>query len=538
VSSARPRAARPSARRRLLVAGGTVAALAVGAVAAGAGPASAFGSPTTATAQSAGADAQLQPYVLDTFGRTVSGGWGTDVRAGTWTLTGTATAFRVAGGYGTMTMPKAGGGYTARLATVPSTDTEVQARVGLASKPTAGTAALYVVGRSIDASSGYRVKLKIAADGKTVASLVRLDSTGTKTIVTSTAALSITPGKDVQVRFQVTGTGTTRLRAKVWAVGTAEPSGWTMTATDTTAKLQKPGGIAFTTTTPALSGATVARYADVWAGPTGAPRVLSPQVPAPGTVVPDATRTGVPAGTKLTVYNGNLVITQPGTVVDGLDIRGFVSVKARDVTIRNSVVRGAPTTKAQGLVTSESTGSLTIEDSELYNATPNWYVDGLRGQNIVARRLNIHDVIDTMHIYGNNVTLESSWLHDTLHYADDPSHSDGTHDDNIQIVKGDNLRFVGNRVEGAYNAAMMFTQGSGVVSNVTVDKNFFGGGACTINIAESGAGAIAGLSFTNNTFNTDSRKGCAVISPVTTTAKTTYTNNSYPDGTAIVVKKG
>jgi hypothetical protein len=143
-----------------------------------------------------------------------------------------------------------------------------------------------------------------------------------------------------------------------------------------------------------------------------------------------------------------------------------------------------------------------------------------------------------MHVYGSNVSLESSWLHDTLHYADDPSHVDGTHDDNIQIVKGDNLRFVGNRVEGAYNAAMMFTQGSGIVSNVTVDRNFFGGGACTINIAESGLGPIAGLSFTNNTFAMDSRKACAVISPETTTAKTAYTNNLFTDGTAIVVKRG
>jgi hypothetical protein len=435
-------------------------------------------------------------------------------------------------------MPNAGGNYTSLLATAPSTDTEVQARVGLASKPAGGTSDLYVVGRAIDTTSGYRVKLKVAADGKTTASILRVDGTAAKSIATSAAPLSITPGNDLQVRFQVVGSGTTELRAKIWAVGTHEPADWTLSTTDTTPALQNAGGIAFTTFTPALAGQTVARYSDVWAGPSAAPRELDRQVPEPGTVVPDATNTGVPAGTKLTVHNGNLVITQPGTVIDGLDIRGFVSVKAKDVTIKNSIVRGAPTTKYQGLVTSESTGSLTIEDSELFNATPSWYVDGLRGQNITAKRLNIHDVIDTMHIYGNNVTLESSWLHDTLHYEDDPSHSDGTHDDNIQIVKGDNLKFVGNRVEGAYNAAMMFTQGSGLVSNVTVDKNFFGGGSCTINIAESGKGAINGLSFTNNTFAMDSRKGCAAISPATTTAKSVFTNNLFTDGTPIVVKKG
>jgi len=275
----------------------------------------------------------------------------------------------------------------------------------------------------------------------------------------------------------------------------------------------------------------------VWAGPTAAPRELDRQIPAPGTVMPDATNTGVPVGTKLTAYNGNLTITQPGTVIDGLDIRGVVTVKAKDVTIKNTIVRAQPTSN-KALITVESTGSATIEDTELFNETPNYVVDGLRGQNITAKRLNIHDVIDTVHLYGDNTTIESSWLHDTLHYADDPSHSDGTHDDNIQIVKGSNLKFVGNRLEGAYNAAMMFTQGSGIVSNVTMDKNYFGGGACTINIAESGKGPIQGLKFTNNTFGTDSRKACNVISPATTTAVTTYTNNVDTTGKAIVVKKG
>ena len=534
MSSARPR----TAARRLLLAAGS-GALVVGFVAVGTTPASAWGAPESAAAMSVGADESLQPYVLDSFGRTSTGSWGTDAHAGTWSHAGPAEVFNVAGGYGTMTMPTQGGNHTAYLPTAPSTDTEVQARVGLASKPTNGTSDLYVVGRAIDDRSGYRVKVKVQANNDAVVSIIRVDGTAAKSLVTSSAPFKVVPGQDLQVRFQVTGTGTTELRAKVWAVGTPQPADWTLTTTDTTAALQKAGGIGFTTYTPSIStGATVARYSDVWAGPTAAPRELDRVTPEAGTVMPDATNTGVPAGTKLTVHNGNLVITQPGTVIDGLDIRGFVSVKAKDVTIRNSIVRGVPTTKAQGLVTSESTGSLTIEDSELFNATPNWFVDGLRGQNITAKRLNIHDVIDTMHIYGNNVTLESSWLHDTLHYDNDPSHSDGTHDDNIQIVKGDNLKFVGNRVEGAYNAAMMFTQGSGIVSNVTVDKNFFGGGSCTINIAESGKGAINGLSFTNNTFAKDSRKGCAAISPATTTAKSVFTNNLYTDGTAIVVKKG
>ncbi|NHB84225.1 hypothetical protein G7085_05190 [Tessaracoccus sp. HDW20] len=42
--------------------------------------------------------------------------------------------------------------------------------------------------------------------------------------------------------MQVTGTGTTALRLKVWS-GATEPTDWTLTATDTTAALQSAGGI-------------------------------------------------------------------------------------------------------------------------------------------------------------------------------------------------------------------------------------------------------------------------------------------------------
>src|SRR5215510_6849097 len=50
---------------------------------------------------------------------------------------------------------------------------------------------------------------------------------------------------------------------------------------------------------------------------------------------PDATNTGVPAGTVLTPYNGNLVVNTPGAVISGLDIRGTVTINAPNVTLVN-----------------------------------------------------------------------------------------------------------------------------------------------------------------------------------------------------------
>ena len=52
----------------------------------------------------------------------------------------------------------------------------------------------------------------------------------------------------------------------------------------------------------------------------------------------DATNTGY---ITLTKHLGNLTITSPG-VYDGLDISGYVVVKAPNVTLRRCIVRGGP----------------------------------------------------------------------------------------------------------------------------------------------------------------------------------------------------
>ncbi len=47
-----------------------------------------------------------------------------------------------------------------------------------------------------------------------------------------------------------------------------------------------------------------------------------------------------PAPSGRTVYEGDLHVTQPGAVVDSLDIHGFLRIKAANVTVKNTIVRG------------------------------------------------------------------------------------------------------------------------------------------------------------------------------------------------------
>ncbi|MDD0857165.1 hypothetical protein NHF46_03920 [Arthrobacter alpinus] len=47
--------------------------------------------------------------------------------------------------------------------------------------------------------------------------------------------------------MQVTGTGTTTIKAKAWLTSAAEPASWLLTSTDTTAALQVPGSVGVST---------------------------------------------------------------------------------------------------------------------------------------------------------------------------------------------------------------------------------------------------------------------------------------------------
>lgn len=231
--------------------------------------------------------------------------------------------------------------------------------------------------------------------------------------------------------------------------------------------------------------------------------------------MPTPDSTGVPAGTQLRVHTGNLVITRPGTVIDGLDIRGYVDVRASGVIIRNSLIRGGAIGGQASLVQVITPGaSLTIQDSELDPTHRHPKIDGLRGFNITANRIEVRNVVDSGHFWApGNVTIRDSLLHQNLHFENDPGWNGGpSHDDNIQIQSGSNYIIERNRFSGAYNAAIMITQDRGTTSNVRIYLNWIDGGACSVNIAQKGYGPFQNIDVLNNRFDT-SRYTCWILKP-------------------------
>jgi len=259
-------------------------------------------------------------------------------------------------------------------------------------------------------------------------------------------------------------------------------------------------------------------------------------VVVPPAVQPGSTNTGVPVGTKLSVYNGDLTITTAGTVIDGLDIHGFVWVKAANVTIRNSIVRGGQAGTTQRSLISSTQPGVLIEDTELAPAYPSVNIDGLKGYGFTARRLNIHDAVDTAVIYGDNTTIEQSWLHDNRHYASDPRQGGGpSHDDGIQVQGGSNIRLHSNTITGGVNAAIMVTQDYSATTDLTITDSWLGRGACTVNIAQKARGPLQGLQITGNQFTRDSTYKCPMIIDSTTRTTTTASNNTYTDTQPITI---
>ena len=134
-----------------------------------------------------------------------------------------------------------GGSSTATLP-ASNTSTEVTLVASTDKAPTGGGQYFSVIGRQVNATNDYRAKVRTGVGGVVTLYLARTEN-GTETILktTTVSGLTYNAGDKLRVRMQVSGTSPTTLQAKVWKDGTAEPTSWQSTGTDTTASLQAAG---------------------------------------------------------------------------------------------------------------------------------------------------------------------------------------------------------------------------------------------------------------------------------------------------------
>jgi len=198
---------------------------------------------------------------------------------------------------------------------------------------------------------------------------------------------------------------------------------------------------------------------------------------------PSAATTGVKAGSTLTRHNGDITVTKDGTVLANLDIHGFVIVRAKNVTITNSIVRGGKAKGfATGLITDYGYQGLLITDTRIVPEFPSVWFDGIKGSGFTARRVHVSGGVDSIKIQGSNTIVEDSLLENTNYYANDPQQGGTpTHNDNIQIQNGQNVRVTGNTIRGATNFAVLGAASKGNLKLVVKD-NWLDGGHCTLKL--------------------------------------------------------
>lgn len=182
---------------------------------------------------------EVGALAADAFGRAVTGGWGNADVGGAWTVFGAAADAAVAEGSGRLRATA--GAFRGAQLSISAQDVDLRADVLLERAPTGGGTYVYLVSRT-DGPTRYALQLRFSATGSVTASLVSVVDEVDTVLASYRLSGTYTPGSVLTVRFRTAGMGTTSLRAKAWASGTAEPD-WQVSATDATAALQRPGAV-------------------------------------------------------------------------------------------------------------------------------------------------------------------------------------------------------------------------------------------------------------------------------------------------------
>lgn len=241
---------------------------------------------------------------------------------------------------------------------------------------------------------------------------------------------------------------------------------------------------------------------------------------------------------------GSITITEPDTILDGLDIHGYVSIKAPNVTLKRCIIRGgAPATQGQNAllnITAANAGGYLVEDVTLVPDYPNVRQNGVYVNKAGRfRRIDLSGTVDGIVAYGNGVEVLDSYLHDFVTYPSDPAQGGKpSHSDGIQVQAGQGVTIRGTTITGANNAAIMVQQDAGAISDLTIETCYLDGGGATVNFGSTGA-PKTNLFMRNNRFGPNRRNiGMAIIANPTQSPLTAVGNVWDDTGLPVTVTRG
>lgn len=201
---------------------------------------------------------------------------------------------------------------------------------------------------------------------------------------------------------------------------------------------------------------------------------------------PDATNTGVPAGTTLTVHSGNLTVTAAGTVITGMDITGCLDLQANNVTVRNSRIGSAHNCGDYAVRSFGRSGEL-FEDSDIVMG--GYDGKGIAFDGYTVRRVHFYGGADCAHAE-NNVTIVDSFCE-----LDPHGPASGPHYDGFQSDGGHDITIDHNTVINPYdqNSAILMSTNTAPITNVWMTNNLIQGGGYTAYCGTTEGGLVRGV---------------------------------------------
>jgi hypothetical protein len=239
---------------------------------------------------------------------------------------------------------------------------------------------------------------------------------------------------------------------------------------------------------------------------------LCGSLPAVSGIKPNATNTAVLGGLAL-VPSGGLKITSPGTVVEGRDIRGSVTIAANNVTIRDSRIHSSADGDYIAVRVADGVTGTRVLNSELYTDDNGGGMNGVDAVQVQACGNHIHGFENGLTVGGGSI-VQSNFI-EKLHTP-----NSGPHPDGIEVYQGSDIQVLGNNIlmtdaDGSWleaTGAINVTSEYSNVSNVTISGNWMGGGSFTLYVRESSASngfGYSGVAITNNRWSGPPSRGYA-----------------------------
>jgi hypothetical protein len=301
-----------------------------------------------------------------------------------------------------------------------------------------------------------------------------------------------------------------------------------MTATPATAARTARRRILAAAALAAATLTTAGALAGAAAGTAGASVLTNCAAKPSACGYPDATNTGVPAGTTLLSvpsqvssgpgwsYNaadGDVVVTGAGTVLSGLSIPCSLVIDASNVTVKDvQVITGGTSaislTHTTGVTIENSTISgLNATTGRVNEAIADTYGDStgmtIKDNNISAFRIGIQ---------ASTGLIEGNYIHDPGYIAGDHTNGIVALGTTQPMTIEDNTIF--NNLGQTDDLTLDASTAGAPVANRTIEGNFFAGGDYDIYGGNAGGSATSDLLIENNRFGQQYAATSGTFGPV------------------------